>query len=94
MDNGASSYLRFLSGDKEGFIDLVKEYNDGLILFLDSIIKDIHIAEEAADDTFLKLYTKKPVYKSDYSFKTWLYTIGRNTALNYLKQLKRHRYSP
>ena len=94
MDNGASSYLRFLSGDKEGFIDLVKEYNDGLILFLDSIIKDIHIAEEAADDTFLKLYTKKPVYKSDYSFKTWLYTIGRNTALNYLKRLKRHRYSP
>jgi len=42
----------------------------------------------------LKLYTKKPLYKSEYSFKTWLYTIGRNTALNYMKKLKRHKYSP
>ena len=94
MDNGASSYLRFLNGDNDSFVDLVKEYNDGLILFLNSIIKDIHVAEEAADDTLLKLYVKKPDYKSEYSFKTWLYTIGRNTALNYLKKLKRHKYSP
>ena len=94
MENGASSYLRFLNGDNDGFVDLVREYNDGLILFLNSIIKDIHIAEEAADDTLLKLYTKKPLYKSEYSFKTWLYTIGRNTALNYVKKLKRHKYAP
>ncbi len=93
MDNGASSYLRFLNGDNEKFVDLVKEYNDGLILFLNSIIKDIQIAEEAADDTLLKLYVKKPAYKSEYSFKTWLYAIGRNTALNYLKKIKRNRYS-
>ena len=93
MDNGASSYLRFLNGDNYRFVDIVKEYNDGLILFLNSIIKDIQIAEEAADDTLLKLYLKKPMYKSEYSFKTWLYAIGRNTALNYLKKLKRHKYS-
>ena len=94
MDNGASSYLRFLNGDNDSFVDLVKEYGDGLILFLNSIIRDIHIAEEAANDTLMKLYIKKPYYKSEYSFKTWLYTIGRNVALNYLKKLKRHKYSP
>ena len=38
MENGASSYLRFLNGDNDGFVDLVKEYNDGLILFLNSRI--------------------------------------------------------
>ena len=37
MDNGASSYLRFLNGDNDSFVDLVKEYGDGLILFLNSI---------------------------------------------------------
>ena len=94
MDNGASSYLRFLNGDNDSFVDLVKEYGDGLILFLNSIIRDIHIAEEAANDTLMKLYIKKPYYKSEYSFKTWLYTIGRNVALNYLKKLQRHKYSP
>ena len=40
MDNGASSYLRFLNGDNDSFVDLVKEYGDGLILFLNSIIRD------------------------------------------------------
>ena len=94
MDNGASSYLRFLNGDNDSFVELVKEYGDGLILFLNSIIRDIHIAEEAANDTLMKLYIKKPQFKSEYSFKTWLYNIGRNVALNYLKKLKRHKYTP
>ena len=33
MDNGASSYLRFLNGDKNGFVELVRGYKDGLTLF-------------------------------------------------------------
>lgn len=94
MDNGASSYLRFLNDDLSGFVEIVEEYKDGLMLFIDSFINDIHISEEAADETFLKLYVKKPRYKSEYSFKTWLYTIGKNTAVNYLKSLKRKNTSP
>lgn len=94
MDNGASSYLRFLSGDKQGFTELVEEYKSGLLLFINSFINDIHISEEAADEVFLKLYVKKPKYKSEFSFKTWLYTIGKNTALNYLKSLRKKRYAP
>ena len=94
MENGASSYLRFLNGNKDGFVDLVKEYKDGLVLFINSFVRDMHISEEAADETFLKLYVDKPKYKSEYSFKTWLYTIGKNTAINYLKKIKKHSYSP
>ena len=86
---GASSYLRFLNGDNDAFIELVREYNDKLVLFLNTIVDDIHVSEEADDETFLKLYTNRPVYKEQYSFKTWLYTIGKNTALNYVKKLKR-----
>ena len=93
MENGASSYLRFLNGDKNGFVELVTDYKDGLTLFVNTIIKDIHIAEEVANEVFLKLYIKKPKYKSDYSFKTWLYTIGKNTAINYMKKFKRIDYS-
>lgn len=93
MDNGASSYLRFLNDDIDGFVEIVKEYKDGLVLFINSFVGDIHISEEAADETFLKLYVKKPKYKSGYSFKTWLYTIGKNTAVNYLKSLKNKKTS-
>ena len=93
MDNGASSYLRFLNGDKNGFVELVRGYKDGLTLFINTIIKDIHLSEEVANEVFLKLYIKKPKYQSNYSFKTWLYTIGKNTAINYLKKYKRIKYS-
>lgn len=94
MDNGASSYLRFLEGDNDSFINLVREYNDGLILFINTIVNDIYTAEEAADDTLLKLYVDKPVYNHKASFKTWLYTIGRNTALNHIRRQKRHKHAP
>ena len=94
MDNGANNYIRFLNGDKEGFVELVREYHDRLVLFIDTFVNDIHISEEAADNAFMKLYTKKPKYKSNCSFKAWLYTIGKNSALDCLKKLKRNRFSP
>ena len=93
MENGAGSYLRFLNGDKEGFVDIVRLYKDGLTLFVNTFIRDIHISEEVANEVFLKLYIKKPKYKSEFSFKTWLYTIGKNTAVNYLKKVRRTNYA-
>ena len=38
MDNGASSYRRFLDGDENGFVELVRDYKDGLILYINSFV--------------------------------------------------------
>ena len=89
MEHGDCSYRRFLSGDDQGIVEIIKNYKDGLILFLNGYVKNIHTAEELAEDTFFVLITKKPRYSPKYSFKTWLFTIGRNRALNYLKQRAR-----
>ena len=90
MDNGASSYRRFRDdGDESGLVEIIKEYRDGLVFYLNSIVGNIHTAEELAEDTFVLLGTKKPKDKGKGSFKTWLYTIGRNTALNDLKRKAR-----
>ena len=38
------------------------------------------------EDTFFKLVIKKPKFTSKYSFKTWLYTIGRNVMIDYIRR--------
>lgn len=85
MDNGASSYRRFLDGDDNGIIEIIRDYKDGLILFLNRYVNNIHIAEELTEETFVRIVTRKPRFVAKYSFKTWLYTIGRNIAINYKK---------
>ena len=85
MDNGASSYRRFLDGDDKGLAEIVKDYRDGLILYLNGIVNNISVAEELMEETFFKIITKKPGHNAKYSFKTWLYTIGRNVAIDSLR---------
>lgn len=89
MDNGADSYRRFVGGDDGGLVEIIRDYKDGLILFLNRYVNNIHAAEELAEDTFFKIAVKKPRFAARASFKTWLYTIGRNTAVNYLKHSKK-----
>ena len=86
MDNGASSYRRFLQGDENGIVEIIRDYKDGLILYLNSFTKNVCIAEELMEETFVRLVVIKPKFSARYSFKTWLYTIGRNTAIDYLRR--------
>ncbi len=88
MDKGAEYYSRYLDGDDEGLALLVREYRNGLILYLNGICRNIHTAEDICEDTFVRLVTKRPVYNGRSSFKTWLYTIARNTAYNELSRKK------
>ena len=85
MNNGEVNYCRFLNGDDQGIVEIIKEYKDGLILFINSYVHNIHIAEELTEDVFFSLVVKKPKFTPKHSFKTWLFTIGRNRALNALR---------
>ncbi len=86
MDNGASSYRRFLDGDDDSFVEIIKTYKDGLMLYLNTYVKNIHTAEDLMEDTFVRIVTKKPRFSGKSSFKTWLYAIGRNIAVDYLRK--------
>ena len=46
MENGASSYRHFLAGDDNGIVEIINEYKDGLILYLNQYVSDIHAAED------------------------------------------------
>lgn len=85
MDDGANSYRRFLDGDDNGISEIVVRYKDGLILYLNGYVSNIFIAEELAEDTFFRLITKKPRFSAKSSFKSFLYAIGRNVAVDYIR---------
>ena len=88
MDNGESSYRRFLAGDNEGLREIVCTYRARLLHYLNSIVQDLHTAEELTEDTFFALMVKRPKFSGDSTFKTWLYAIGRNIAAKHLRKHK------
>jgi len=89
VDNGASSYRRFLAGDDTGIVEIIRIYKDGLILYLNGYLNNIYEAEEVMEDVFFKLVTKKPHFRSESAFKTWLFSIGRNLALDHLRKKRK-----
>ena len=60
MDKGSLAYRRFLEGDESGLEQIIVSYKDGLILYLNTLVGDIALAEDLAEDTFVRLFTRKP----------------------------------
>ena len=89
MDSGADSYRRFLNGDEDGIVEIIRDYKDGLMLYLNKYVQNIHVAEELTEDTFVKVVVKRPRFSGKSSFKTWLYAIGRNVAVDHLRRISR-----
>ena len=88
MDNGASSYRRFLDGDESAFEDIMKDLFRGLVFFIDGFVHDTHAAEDIAIDTFSDLVVHRHRYNFKVTLKTYLYMVGRSRALDYIKHRK------
>lgn len=89
MDNGAGSYRRYLNGDEDAFREIVSEYFDNLVFFIDRLVHDTTAAEDIAIDAFTQLVVNKRRYDFRVSLKTYLFMIGRSRALDYIKHRKK-----
>ena len=92
MENNA--YRRYLDGDDSALSELIREYRDGLIMYLNSYVHNLELADELCCETFARLVFKKPRFRGTSSFKSFLYGIGRNVTLEYLRKNKRHTTEP
>ncbi len=90
MDKSNELYRRFLQGNNEALGELVKLYNERLILFLYGLVKDFATAEDLAADTFCYLLVKKPSFRQEAAFKTWLFRIAQNKAIDFLRKQKKY----
>ena len=86
MGQEAEYYKRYLDGDDEGIVLLIRDCKDGLILYLYGICNNIHDAEDYCEDTFVRLVTKRPEYNGRASFRTWLYRIARNICIDGMRK--------
>lgn len=86
-------YQEFLNGNKRSFEELVIKNKDKLIYFLQNYLKNIDISEDIAQDVFVYILIHKTNYDFKYSFRTYLYTIGKSKAINYIKREKKIIYS-
>lgn len=77
-----------LSGDIAAFEELVRRYERQLFSFAFRFTRDTAAAQDVVQDAFVKAWQKLRSFKQGYSFRTWLYAICRNTALDALKKKK------
>ncbi|MCF0125179.1 MAG: RNA polymerase sigma factor [Clostridia bacterium] len=89
MEEDKYLYDSFLKGDMDSFKCLVLKYKNNLIYFLLKYVKDMQIAEDISQDVFLYILVNKKKYNFKYSFKTYLFLIGKSRALNYIKREKK-----
>lgn len=85
-DKSAKLYDRFLDGDMRALEQLVIEYGDSLTRFAYCIVKDDAAAEDVTADTFATLVIKRKKFRGDAKFRTWLYAVARNAAIDYLRK--------
>jgi RNA polymerase sigma-70 factor (ECF subfamily) len=77
--------LRVRAGDREAFSTLVEKYRTPVVHFLYRMVHEPALAEELAQEVFLRIYRARKSYKPRAKFSTWLFRIATNVALNSLR---------
>ena len=87
----AAIMLRAAEGDEAAFNFLAQKYNRPVIHFLYRMVCNQAIAEELAQEVFLRVYRSRQSYRAEAKFTTWLYRIATNLAVNYARDTRRER---
>src|SRR5690606_36643558 len=89
MNDDATLVARAQSGDQTAFAELYERYFDRVYDFLARTVRDPAEAADLTQDAFLKAMNNLGSLTNGASFKSWLFTIARNTALNRLERASR-----
>lgn len=78
----------FKTNNEECVTELYLQLKKPLFIFCLSIVNDYYAAEDILHDTFIKVINNAKSYKNGSNAKAWIFTIARNTALNYINKSK------
>jgi len=91
LDYDAELMLRVKDGDGASFAILLEKHRSPVIHFLYRMVQNQAIAEELAQEVFLRVYRSRGTYEPTAKFTTWLFRIATHLALNSLRDGKNER---
>jgi len=90
MDD-AAIMLELRAGNMAGFDFLIQKYRKPIIHFMYRMVRNQAIAEELAQEVFLRVYRSRETYRAEARFSTWLYRIATNLGVNYARDNRHER---
>ncbi len=85
VDSDLDLMLRVREGDSGSFDELLRRYRAPLVNYFYRMVHDQAMAEDLAQEAFLRVYKARHRYRPDARFTTWLYRIATNLALNAIR---------
>jgi RNA polymerase sigma-70 factor, ECF subfamily len=90
MDD-AAIMLELRTGNMAGFDYLIQKYRKPIIHFMYRMVRNQAVAEELAQEVFLRVYRSRETYRAEARFSTWLYRIATNLGVNYARDTRHER---
>jgi len=91
LDRDAELMLRVKEGDDASFGILLDKHRSPVVHFLFRMVQNQAVAEELAQEVFLRVYRSRSTYEPTAKFTTWLFRIATHLALNALRDGKSER---
>src|ERR1039457_4279400 len=91
LDYDAELMLRVKDGDGASFGVLLEKHRMPVVHFLYRMVQNYAVAEELAQEVFLRVYRSREGYEASAKFTTWLYRIATNLAVNHARDTRNER---
>lgn len=88
LERDAELMLRVREGDEASFALLLERHRGPVIHFLYRMVQNQAVAEELAQEVFLRVYRSRTTYEPTAKFTTWLFRIATHLALNWIRDRK------
>ncbi len=90
-ESDAAVMLRAKAGDDAAFNFLIEKYRRPIVSFMHRMTRNAGVAEELAQEVFLRVYRSRETYQAHAKFSTWLYRIATNLAVNHARDTRHER---
>ncbi len=87
----AEVMLELKSGNMAAFDILLRKYRKPIINFMYRMVHNQAVAEELAQEVFLRVYRSRETYRAEARFSTWLYRIATNLGVNHARDNRHER---